>query len=76
MPVIREWPLSARPRERLLDGGVALLGDDELIAILIGSGRPGLDALAMARALVVDLGGLHALARTDPSRISAYPSKC
>lgn len=74
MPVIREWPVTARPRERLLDGGVASLGDDELLAILIGSGRPGRDALAMARALVVDLGGLHALARTDPSRVHLGPA--
>ena len=66
--------MSARPRERLLDGGVALLGDDELLAILIGSGRPGRDALAMARALVVDLGGLHALARTDLSRVRLGPA--
>ena len=51
-----------------------MLGDDELIAILIGSGRPGRDALAMARALVVDIGGLHALARTDPSRVPLGPA--
>ena len=75
MPVIREWPISARPRERLLDGGVAGLGDDELLAILIGSGRPGRDALAIARSLVVELGGLHALARCDPSRIPLGPAQ-
>jgi DNA repair protein RadC len=65
VPVIREWPASARPRERLLDGGAAALGDDELLAILIGSGRPGQDALAIARGIVHELGGVHALARAD-----------
>ena len=69
MPTIREWPPAARPRERLLGGGVAQLGDDELLAILIGSGRPGRDALALARELIVRVGGLHALARADARRL-------
>lgn len=74
IPVIREWPASARPRERLLDGGVDALGDDELLAILIGSGRPGRDALVLARELVVGLGGVQALARCDPSRVPLGPA--
>ena len=74
MPVIREWPASARPRERLLDGGAGSLADAELIAILIGSGRPGRDALAMAHALVHELRDVRALARTDASRLGLGPA--
>lgn len=63
-----------RPRERLLDGGAQALGDDELIAILIGSGRPGRDALSIARDLVVELDGVQALSRADPSRLPLGPA--
>jgi DNA repair protein RadC len=69
VPTIREWPQASRPRERLLGGGASQLADDELLAILIGSGRPGRDALALARDLVVRVGGLHALARADARRL-------
>lgn len=74
IPVIREWPAGARPRERLLGDGADAVGDDELLAILIGSGRPGRDALAMARELVVGLGGIQALSRSDPSRLPVGPA--
>ncbi len=74
MPAIREWPLSARPRERLLDGGAGSLADAELLAILIGSGRPGRDALAMAHDLVAELQDVRALARADASRLAVGPA--
>ena len=66
--------MSARPRERLLDGGAASLADAELLAILIGSGRPGRDALAMAVALVAELQDVRALARADASRLGLGPA--
>jgi len=66
--------VSARPRERLLDGGAASLSDAELLAILIGSGRPGRDALAMAVALVAELQDVRALARADASRLGLGPA--
>lgn len=74
MPAIREWPAAARPRERLLDGGAASLADAELLAILIGSGRPGRDALAIAHALVSELRDVRALARADASRLGLGPA--
>jgi len=74
VPAIREWPVSARPRERLLDGGAASLADAELLAILIGSGRPGRDALAMAHDLVAELQDVRALARADASRLGLGPA--
>lgn len=58
---IRQWPKSERPRERLLARGCDALSDAELIAVLLGSGVPGVDAIALGRALLTDNGGLAAL---------------
>ena len=71
MPSIREWPPSARPRERLLRDGAGRLGDDELLGLLIGSGRPGRDARRLAHELLLKLGGLRALARADGPALRA-----
>ncbi|MEK7862184.1 MAG: UPF0758 domain-containing protein, partial [Chloroflexota bacterium] len=45
---IREWPESMRPRERLAARGPNALSDEELLAVLIGSGRPGRSAVDTA----------------------------
>jgi DNA repair protein RadC len=44
--------------------GSGALGDAELLALLLGSGRPGENALELARRLLAEAGGLGALART------------
>jgi DNA repair protein RadC len=50
---IRDWPVNERPREKLLANGAQSLSDAELLAVLLGgSGRAGLDAVAMARELL------------------------
>jgi DNA repair protein RadC len=58
---IRDWPEGERPREKLLARGSAALSDAELLAVLLGSGARGKDALAMARELLADAGSLSAL---------------
>jgi DNA repair protein RadC len=58
---IREWPQGERPREKLLERGTQALSDAELLALLIGSGIPGCSAVAMARSLLKDFGGLREL---------------
>ena len=58
---IREWPEGERPREKLLSRGCAALSDAELIAVLLGSGVPGKDAIALGRELLGLAGGLGAL---------------
>ena len=63
---IREWPSGERPREKLLHRGSATLSDAELLAVLLGSGMPGKDAIALGRELLQEAGGLGALlGRTD-----------
>jgi DNA repair protein RadC len=58
---IREWPEGERPREKLLSRGCAVLSDAELIAVLLGSGVPGKDAIALGRELLGKSGGVGAL---------------
>jgi DNA repair protein RadC len=65
---IREWPEAERPRERLLKRGSHTLSDAELLALLLGSGIPGCSAVAMARSLLKDFGGLRQLLGARLSR--------
>ena len=62
---IRDWPASERPREKLLARGPGSLSDAELLALFLGSGSAGLDAVASARGLLVDRGGLRRLLDLD-----------
>jgi len=54
-----------RPREKLAERGAAALGDNELLALLIGHGTGQSSALDVANALLVDAGGLRGLARAS-----------
>lgn len=60
--LIRELPPDERPRERLLAQGAKALGDAELLAVLLRTGRPGASALDVARETLVALGGIAGLA--------------
>ena len=63
---IRDWPDGERPREKLLARGSAALSDAELLAVLLGSGVRGKDAIALGRELLQQAGSLGALlARPD-----------
>lgn len=48
---IRDWPAQERPREKLLARGAGSLSDAELLAIFLGSGLRGRDAVGTARDL-------------------------
>src|SRR5262249_7268287 len=52
-----------RPREKLRSHAGAALGDNELLALVIGHGSRGGDALAVANALLAAHGGLQGLTR-------------
>ncbi len=49
---IAAWPSDDRPREKLFRQGEHQLSGAELLAILIGSGRVGEDALTLARRIL------------------------
>jgi DNA repair protein RadC len=57
---IHDIPEADRPREKLLRKGAAALSDQELLAVLIGKGTPGMDVLTLAAKLarVIDQKGL------------------
>lgn len=55
-----------RPREKLQRLGAATLGDNELVAIVIGHGRANASALDLANTLLTGVGGLDGLARARP----------
>jgi DNA repair protein RadC len=52
-----------RPREKLARVGAAALGDNELLAIVLGHGRAHASALDLANAVLAEAGGLHGLMR-------------
>lgn len=58
---IGAWPPLERPREKLICLGADKLSEAELIAIVLQSGSQGMDALELARFLLVRFGGLRGL---------------
>jgi DNA repair protein RadC len=62
-----------RPREKLERLGSGALGDNELLAIVLGHGVPNAGALELANAVLTAVGGLHGLARTSPSELRRVP---
>jgi DNA repair protein RadC len=67
---IRDWPAGERPREKLFARGAAALSDAELLAIFLGSGLRGQDAVATARDLLSAHGPLRALLERPPSELA------
>jgi DNA repair protein RadC len=66
--LIADMPIDERPRERMLTHGATSLSDAELLAILLGSGIPGKNAIALARELLHE--GFTALARNDAEQLA------
>jgi DNA repair protein RadC len=62
--VIADLPIDERPRERLMQHGATTLSNAELLAILLGSGVPGKNAIQLARMLLAE--GMAALGKRDP----------
>lgn len=66
---IRDLAGDERPRERLLRHGPEVLGDAELIAIVVGSGTRGENVLDLARRLLESQGNLAGLIRADATSL-------
>jgi DNA repair protein RadC len=62
-----------RPREKLQRLGAAALGDNELLAIVLGHGRSRVSALDMANAVLETADGAHGLVRTRYDDLCAIP---
>src|SRR5659263_206853 len=66
---LRLLPAHDLPRERLLRDGVRVLSDAELVAVLLGSGRAGGNALDVAHGLLAEWQGLAGLAAARPEEL-------
>ncbi|WP_461831702.1 UPF0758 domain-containing protein, partial [Aquifex sp.] len=49
---LKEIPQDLRPREKLLKLGAEILSDEELLAVILGSGTKGYDVLNLSRELL------------------------
>src|SRR5258708_6261183 len=62
-----------RPREKRQRVGAGGLGDNELLAIVLGPGGPRTGALELANAVLDAVGGLHGLARATTDDLRRVP---
>lgn len=53
---IANWSPDDQPREKLRDNGAQALSDAELLAILVGSGYPGVSAVELMQKILTDCG--------------------
>lgn len=70
---IRDWPAAERPREKLLARGASVLSDAELLAIFLGSGLRGRDAVQTSRDLLQQYGPLRRLLDSAPADLAKLP---
>lgn len=69
---ITDMASSERPRERLARLGPEALNNAELVAILLRSGVPGLNALQLAQRVLMESGGLTGLHRISFDDLRRY----
>lgn len=70
---IKSWEPNLRPREKFIALGSGQLTDAELIAMLIGSGRTDVSAVALAENILKAVGGrLDLLAAQDHKSLSRF----
>src|SRR6185295_611901 len=73
MSALLSWIPDDRPRERLAARGASALSDGELVAILLGTGRPGENVVELAGALLARIGGVRELAQANEPELCAQP---
>lgn len=66
---ILDWPDDERPREKLLQRGAGALSDAELLAVFLGSGLRGQDAVALGHDLLRRHGGLRPMLQQPPQAL-------
>jgi DNA repair protein RadC len=62
---IKDMRSDDRPRERLEKQGSQALSNPELLAIILGKGAPGINAVQLAQELLEQFGGLSGIHRAD-----------
>jgi DNA repair protein RadC len=71
--LIRELPDDERPRERLLAHGAGCLSDAELLALCLGTGTRGQNAIELARGLLQRSGGVAPLLGAATEVLLGHP---
>ena len=64
-------PMMGGPRERAAEAGVEALGDGDLVAMVLGTGRAGESVSVLAAALLDEQGGLAGLARAGLGELAS-----
>jgi len=70
---LADIPTHDRPRERMRRLGIGSLTDDEVLALVLGSGQTGRSVLALARSVLRRTGGFPGLATMDFARLERLP---
>lgn len=68
---ITDWPEKERPREKLLNAGVAALSDAELLAIFLRVGVAGKTAVDLARDLLQQFHNLNGIFSADLKKMTS-----
>ncbi len=68
---IKDLPINARPREKLLQLGAAALSGPELLALLLRTGTRGQGVLQMADGVLQRFGGFAGLLQADPAELKS-----
>jgi DNA repair protein RadC len=70
---IKEWPVTERPREKLLQLGPEGLSDGELLAVLLRTGKMGQSAEDLGRHLLSQFKGISGIDRAHIEELLAVP---
>ncbi len=68
---IKNWPVTERPREKLLNLGPEALSDGELLAVLLRIGKAGQSAEDLARQLITQFNGINGIDRAHLEELLA-----
>jgi DNA repair protein RadC len=68
---LKHLPEDSRPREKLLSRGPGALSDAELLALLLRTGIPGKNVVALAEELLTQFGGVAGLLHTPADALKA-----
>jgi len=63
---INNWPEGQRPREKLIKQGAEALSDAELLAIFLRTGVKGINAVELARRVILHFGSLQGVIGASP----------
>lgn len=70
---IKDWPVTERPREKLLQLGPEGLSDGELLAVLLRIGKSGQTAEDMGRQLLAKFNGISGIDRAHIEELLSIP---